>query len=106
MDVTTTPSNQKASFRRNPPWEDSVAKSMFDAESVTRAAQFGRSENWFDACWYREAPKARQGHLPEAVRLLWDRIAATRLCRTGWRIDLGKVFAPTAENPARGNQRF
>ena len=100
MAVMTLPSIHEASFRRNPSREDSVGKSMSDADSVTRAALLGGTKNWFDACWYREAPEARQGRLRETVRSLWDRIAATRLCRMGWRIDLKKVLAITVEKPA------
>lgn len=100
MDVTILPSSHEASSRRNPSRQVFVAKSILDVEGVTRAALLGGAENWFDVCWDREAPEARQGRLREAVRLLWDRIAATRPCRIGWWIDLGKVFAITAENPA------
>jgi hypothetical protein len=100
MDVTMLPSSHEASSRRNPSRQISVAKSMLDAEGVTRAALLGGAENWFDVRWCREVPEARQGRLCEAARLLWDRIAETRLRRMAWRIDLGKVFAITAENPA------
>jgi hypothetical protein len=106
MDVTTLPSSQEARFRRNPSREDTMTKRMFDADSVTRTALSGGAETWFDAYWYREAPEDRHGRLREAARLLWDRIAATRMCRVGRWIDLGKVFAPAAENPAPGNQQF
>jgi hypothetical protein len=106
MDVTTTPSSREARFRRNSSWERTKAKPILYADIVTRAALSGGAETWFDAYWYREAPNARDGHLREVARMLWDRIAATRMCGVGWWMDLGKVFPPTAGNSAPGTQRF
>jgi hypothetical protein len=106
MDVTTAPPSHEALFRQSKPRQDTATRSLSDVEIVTIAALSGGAETWFDAFWYPEAPEAHHGRLREAARLLWDRIAATRMCRVGWRLALGKVFAMTAATLAPGNRRF
>ncbi len=83
-----------------------MTRSLFDAESITRTALSGRAETWFDAFWYGAAREPRHGRIGKAARLLRDRIAATRIRRAGWQIDLGKVFAMTAAANAPGSRRI